>query len=114
MILAHSQKDGGEKLISVYPELIAFAIWLASLALLTILRRIHVKNRKLEQIVNIVEQVLADYVALYRRIGFSAQEKRNIVNSIVAILQEKGFKLSNEDVAQIEKIVDSKLLEKVE
>jgi hypothetical protein len=82
--------------------------------LLTILRRIHVKNRKLEQIVTIVEQVLTDYVALYRRIGFSDQEKQNIINSIVAILQEKGFKLSNEDVAQIEKIVDSKLLEKVE
>ena len=86
----------------------------ATLALLTILRRIHVKNRKLEKIVTIVEQVLADYVALYRRIGFSDQEKQNIINSIVAILQEKGFKLSNEDVAQIEKIVDSKLLEKVE
>jgi hypothetical protein len=82
--------------------------------LLTILRRIHVKNRKLEKIVTIVEQVLADYVSLYRRIGFSDQEKQNIINSIVAILQEKGFKLSNEDVAQIEKIVDSKLLEKVE
>ena len=103
LILAHPKKDGGEKLISVYPELIAFAIWLVSLALL----RIHVKNRKLEQ-------VLADYIALYRRIGFSDQEKQNIINSIVAILQEKGFKLSNEDVAQIEKIVDSKLLEKVE
>lgn len=76
LILAHSKKDGGEKLISVYPELIAFAIWLVSLTLLTILRRIHVKNRKLEQIVTI--------------------------------------KLSNEDVAQIEKIVDSKLLEKIE
>ncbi|BBL27593.1 hypothetical protein LDE01_08900 [Lactobacillus delbrueckii subsp. delbrueckii] len=54
--------------------------------MLTILRRIHVKNRKLEQIVTIVEQVLADYVALYRRIGFSDQEKQNIINSIVAIL----------------------------
>ncbi|MCD5546910.1 hypothetical protein LOB32_05995 [Lactobacillus delbrueckii subsp. lactis] len=49
---------------------------------------------------------------MYRRIGFSDQEKQNIINSIVAILQEKGFKISNEDVAQIEKIVDSKLLEK--
>jgi hypothetical protein len=29
-------------------------------------------------------------------------------------LKEKGFKLSSEDVAQIEKIVDSKLLDKVE
>ncbi|MCD5504784.1 hypothetical protein [Lactobacillus delbrueckii] len=114
MILTHSKKGGGEKLISVYPELIAFAIWLVSLALLTILRRIHVKNRKLEQFVAIVEQVLADYVALYRRIGFSNQEKQNIVNSIAAILKEKGFKLSSEDVAQIEKIVDSKLLDKVE
>ena len=114
MILAHSIKNWGEKHISVYPELIAFAIWPASLALLTILRRIHVKNRKLEQFVAIVEQVLADYVALYRRIGFSNQEKQNIVNSIAAILKEKGFKLSSEDVAQIEKIVDSKLLDKVE
>ena len=82
--------------------------------MLTILRRIHVKNRKLEQFVAIVEQVLADYDALYRRIGYSNQDKQNIVNSIAAILKEKGFKLSSEDVAQIEKIVDSKLLDKVE
>ncbi|MBT8986871.1 hypothetical protein BTI45_05960 [Lactobacillus delbrueckii subsp. bulgaricus] len=51
--------------------------------MLTILRRIHVKNRKLEKIVTIVEQVLADYVALYRRIGFSDQEKQNIINSMM-------------------------------
>lgn len=85
-----------------YVELIALGLWLACVVGIGILGRLHFKNKKLEQFRITANNLMKSYLSFYDQENLSDEKKINrVANAVVAGLQAKGFKVTEQDVADI-------------
>lgn len=85
-----------------YIEFIALGLWVASIVGIGILSKLHFKNKKLEQFRVTASDLMKSYLSFYDQENLSDEKKINrIANAVVDGLQAKGFKVSEQDVAEI-------------
>ena len=80
-----------------YIELTTLALWFIS-----IIGRVHFKNKRLEQFRVTADDLMKSYVGLYNKESLASDQKINrIVNAVVDGLEAKGFKVEDQDVKDI-------------
>lgn len=88
--------------INDYIDLISIILWILSLVGVATLSRLHFKHKKLEKIRLVTTNLLTSYLYLYDTNVLNNQQQLNeVAKKVAAHLQNKGIKITDEEVKAI-------------